>query len=422
MAKIVKITGRQILDSRDTPTVEAEVFLDDGTVGKADVPSGASTGTHEAFELRDGDMAEYNGKSVHKAVLNIEEKIAPALVGMEVTDQTLIDRRMIELDGTDNKRSLGANAILGVSMATARAGAASEKVELFQYLRQKNKWLLTPFILPRAMFNIFNGGVHARGSSDFQEYMVIPLQSESFARRLECASEIFQALKKILADKALATTVGDEGGFAPPVSSNTEALDLILLAAEAAGFKAGIDFGLGIDLAASEFFKNGKYLLAKDAKELDQAGMIEYCGQLVERYPIISLEDPLEENDFEGFRKLTSLIGSKVQIVGDDLYTTNVKRLQTGIEHKSTNAILIKVNQIGTLTETIETMELAYKSGMKCIVSHRSGETEDAFIADFAVAMGADQVKMGSLTRSERLAKYNRLLYIEEQINNIDKN
>ncbi len=414
MAKIERIIARQILDSRDTPTVEAEVFLDNGKSGKASVPSGASTGEHEAFELRDEDPNEYGGKSVHRAVNNIEGPIANTLLGMEITEQKEIDRAMVELDGTDNKSKLGANAILAVSLAAAKAGAASQGLELFEYLGQKRG----KFLMPRAMFNILNGGRHAKGSSDLQEYMIIPLLTQSFAKRLEVASEIFASLKKILEEKGLPTTLGDEGGFAPPVTSNTESLDMIMQAAGNAGFEPGIDFGLGIDLAASEFYKDGKYILLKDKKELDQNGMIKYCQELVEKYPIISLEDPLEQEDFEGFAKITNILGSKVQIVGDDLYTTNTHRIKTGIEKHSTNAVLIKVNQIGTLTEAIEAMEMAFAANMKCIVSHRSGETEDTFIADLSVAMGADQVKMGSVSRSERVAKYNRLLEIEDLIKN----
>ncbi|MGE5298296.1 MAG: phosphopyruvate hydratase [Acidobacteriaceae bacterium] len=416
MAKIEKIKARQILDSRGNPTVEADVILTDGSVGRVGVPSGMSTGKYEAFELRDNDPKVYGGQSVLKAVRHVEEIIFPAVKGRDAVEQRTIDETMIELDGTENKSKLGANAILAVSLAVAAAEAKSEKLELFVYLSN-----LSPkrekLFLPYGMFNIVNGGAHVINGSDFQEYMVVPKLSDKFSERLRAASEIFHALKKIISDKGLPTTVGDEGGFAPPVESNTDALDLIVSAIEKAGYKAGENVFIALDMASSHFYKDGKYFLKKDNKELDNASLTEYCKQMVHRYPIISIEDPLDEDDFADWTEFTKQLGSKIQIVGDDLYTTNAKRLKTGIEAKASNAILIKPNQIGTLSETIDTISLAYQNGFKAVLSHRSGETADTFIADLAVAMRVDQVKFGSVSRSERLSKYDRLLEIEEIIN-----
>ena len=416
MAKIKKILARQILDSRGTPTVQADVFLYDGSQGSAEVPSGASTGSHEAFELRDGDPKLYMGKSVLKAVANVEQIIAPVLIGLDAGNQSQIDELMIALDGTQNKSRLGANAILGVSLAVAAAESKSEKLELFQYLR---KFSLTPNTkpeMPFGMFNIINGGVHAAGTSDFQEYLVIPLQTESFAKRLECAAEIFQSLKLLLVEKGLAITVGDEGGFAPNVLSNSEPFDLLMLASAKAGYSLGADVMLGIDAAASEFYSNKLYHLSKENKHLTTGQMTQYWLDLADKYPLLSIEDPLNEDDFDSWNTLTGQLSGKIQVVGDDLYTTNIERLKMGIQKKASTAILIKLNQIGTLTETINCIRLAKQNGFKTIISHRSGETEDTFIADLAVAMDAGQIKMGSLSRSERLAKYNRLLKIEEQL------
>lgn len=418
MSKIQNITARQVLDSRDTPTVEAEVFLEDGSHATAAVPSGASTGSHEAFELRDGDANDYGGKSVHKAVANVHQIILPALKGLEATEQKTIDEIMMALDGTENKSRLGANAILAVSLATARVAAVSQKIELYQHLHNLSSTATSPMHLPFAMFNIINGGVHAPNSSDFQEYMIIPMHEQSFEQRLQCASAVFQSLKQLLLENHQATTVGDEGGFAPQVSSNSQAFDFLVQAISQAGYQPGPDVLLAVDVAASQFYEAGQYHLKKDKQTLSSQQMTELFEQLTAKYPLVSIEDPLEENDFTGFAELTKRLGNKVQIVGDDLYTTNPKRLQTGIEQKSTTAILIKLNQIGTLTETLDVVNLAHQAGLKTIVSHRSGETEDSFEADLAVAVNAEQVKFGSLTRSERLAKYNRLLKIEEQLIN----
>ena len=416
MAKIVKLLARQILDSRGFPTVQADAVLSDGTSASASVPSGASTGSFEAFELRDGDTSEYNGKSVHQAVANITSILFPALSGIDASEQEKIDRVMLELDGTENKSRLGANAILAVSIAVARAAADSQKIALFEYLHSLSASPSRVLTMPYGMFNVLNGGAHAANSSDFQEYMIIPMQAQSFARRLQCAAETFQALKKLLQSKKLPTTVGDEGGFAPSVKNNVHGFDLLIEAIANAGYEPGKDVFLAADIAASEFYKNGSYHLSKEKKSFKAKEFITYFDKLTHSYPLVSLEDPLEENDFSGFAELTATLSRHVQIVGDDLYTTNPKRLQAGIEKKSTTAILIKMNQIGTLTETLQTIALAKQAGLKTIVSHRSGETEDSFIADLAVGTNADQVKFGSLTRSERLAKYNRLLKIEEQL------
>lgn len=417
MSKIQNIHARQILDSRNMPTVSATVTLEDGSTGQAAVPSGASTGEHEAFELRDGDPNVYNGNSVFKAIENIHAVILPGIRGLEAVDQKLVDDTMIKLDGTKNKSRLGANALLAVSMATAIAESVSQKLPLYKYLKRFSLQPHADLTMPYAMFNVINGGRHAAHSSDFQEYMIIPMQPKSFAHRLECASEIFQALKKLLGQKGLPQTVGDEGGFAPPVPNNTQGLEYIMEAIGLAGYKAGENVFLATDIAASEFYKKGKYVLATEKRKLGLDEMIKMIKDLSRSYPIISIEDPLEENDFVGWARLTQSMGSNVQVVGDDLYTTNVERLQKGIDLQSSTAILIKPNQIGTLSETFEAIRLAQSHGLKTIMSHRSGETEDTFIADLAVGLRVEQVKMGSLSRSERLAKYNRLLEIEEEIN-----
>ncbi len=416
MAQIQKIHARQILDSRDTPTIEAEVFLNDGSSGIASVPSGASTGEHEAFELRDNNNQLFNGKSVYKAIEHVHSIISPALLGMHASDQFAIDRRMIALDGTPNKSRLGANAILAVSMATAVAEAHSQGKELFQHLGSMALQPHSPFFMPHAMFNVLNGGKHAANSTDFQEYMIVPMQTESFARRLRAASEIFQALKIILSKKGFTTTVGDEGGFAPAVKTNTEGIQYLLDAIILAGYKPGQDVLLAADIAASELFDQGRYILAREGKKLEPSGMIELMQHLANTYPLVSIEDPLEENDFTGWALLTKKLGGKIQIVGDDLYTTNTERLKKGIAQKSSSAILIKLNQIGSVSETINCINLAHINGLKTVVSHRSGETDDTFIADLAVGLRCPQVKMGSLSRGERVAKYNRLLKIEELI------
>ena len=413
MSKIASITARQILDSRGYPTVEADVHLEDGNLGRASAPSGKSTGKHEACELRDMNPKDYQGLSVHKAVGNVGKTIAPALVGRDASDQTHVDEIMIELDGTPNKSKLGANAILAVSLACAAAAAKSENQELFQYLSRFSP-RTGDFQMPHGMFNIINGGVHAPETSDFQEYMIIPKNSDKFAEQLRAASEIFHCLGKLLQKKNLTTTVGDEGGYAPKVSSNVEAFDLITEAIHEAGFVPGKEIFLGIDVASTQFYTDGKYSLARDGQLLDADGMIAYFKNLVSKYPLMSIEDPLQEEDFEGFAKFTKTVG--VQVVGDDLYTTNSKRLAKGIELNSTDAILIKPNQIGTLTETIATIKEAYDHNMKVVISHRSGDTADTFIADLAVACRAEFVKFGSLSRSERLSKYDRLLQIEEQL------
>lgn len=416
MAKIAEIKARQILDSRGNPTIECDCILEDGSLGRAAVPSGASTGKFEAHELRDNDPQDFNGLSVHKAIANIETIIAPKLRGMEASDQAHLDQAMIELDGTPDKSKLGANALLAVSLAAPTAQAISEDLELFEYLIRLSPKLSQPS-LPYGMYNILNGGVHAKGGADFQEFMVIPIQ-DTFVDRLRCAASIFHSLKKVLTDKNLSTGVGDEGGFAPHVRSNQEGFELIMEAIHHTSYRAGRDVFLAFDAAASEFYHDGAYHLATESKKLSRSEMIEYYENLVAQFPIISMEDPLDQEDFEGWAHLTSRLGNVVQIVGDDLYVTNPIRLQQGIDSKASNAILIKLNQIGTLSETIRAVELAQKNNFRCIVSHRSGETENTFIADLCVALGTGQIKAGSLSRSERLAKYNRLLEIEDYLNN----
>ena len=409
MSAIVDVYARQILDSRGNPTVEVDVVLESGARGRAAVPSGASTGAHEAVELRDGDKSRYGGKSVETAVNNVNTEIADLLDGIEAEEQTLIDHAMIELDGTENKSRLGANAILGVSLAIARAQAEEVDQQIFRYIGG-----VFANMLPVPMMNIINGGSHADNPVDFQEFMIMPVGADSVAEAIRMGSEIFHTLKKELSEAGLNTNVGDEGGFAPAVKSSYEALDFIMKAIEKAGYKPGDDVVLALDVAATEFFKEGKYHLEGEGKVLTTDQMIKYYEDLVSKYPIVSIEDGLAEDDWAGWAALTKALGDKVQLVGDDLFVTNPKRLARGIEEKSANAILVKVNQIGTLTETLQAVEMAQKAGFGVILSHRSGETEDSTIADLAVATNAGQIKTGSLSRSDRVAKYNQLIRIEE--------
>lgn len=409
MAAIEQVFAREILDSRGNPTVEVEVCLEDGTIATADVPSGASTGMYEAVELRDGDKSRYNGKGVLQAVDNVNAKIGPAIIGYDATEQVAIDQLMMKLDGTDNKGNFGANAILGVSMAVARAAAMSLDLPLFQYLGGFNAKEL-----PVPMMNILNGGAHADNNVDLQEFMIMPVGAKSLSEALRSCAEVYHTLKSVLHDKGLSTAVGDEGGFAPNFGSNEEALEIICEAIKQAGYEPGSDFKLAIDAASSEFYKDGKYNLAGEGKVKTAEEMVEFYAYLTEKYPIVSIEDGLAEEDWDGWKLLTDRIGDKVQLVGDDLFVTNTKRLSKGIELGVGNSILVKVNQIGTLTEAFEAMEMAKRAGYTCVVSHRSGETEDAFIADIAVAVNAGQIKTGAPARSERVAKYNQLLRIEE--------
>ncbi len=411
MSAIVDITAREILDSRGNPTVEVDVVLESGAMGRAAVPSGASTGAHEAVELRDGDKSRYLGKGVTKAVRYVNADIAEELIGMDPEEQVIIDQTMIELDGTDNKATLGANAILGVSMAVSRAVANELDVPLYKYLGGPYAHLL-----PTPMMNIINGGKHADNPVDFQEFMIMPVGAETFSEALRCGAEIFHALKKQLHDAKMNTNVGDEGGFAPAVSSATEALDFIMKSITAAGYEPGTDVMIALDCAATEFYKDGKYELEGEGRTLTSAQMVSYFTELCDKYPIVSIEDGLAEDDWDGWVALTAALGDRVQLVGDDLFVTNAKRLAQGIEMKAANAILVKVNQIGTLTETFETIEMAKRAGFGIILSHRSGETEDSTIADLAVATNAGQIKTGSLSRSDRIAKYNQLLRIEEEL------
>lgn len=413
MVIIEDIHAREVLDSRGNPTVEVEVALSDGSLGRAIVPSGASTGVHEALELRDQDKDRYNGKGTLKAVENIEEIIAEKLIGIGPFDQVLIDNFMIDLDGTENKKNLGANAMLGVSMAVASAAAASLKMPLFQYLGGVNAK-----VLPTPMMNILNGGSHADNTVDIQEFMIMPVGADSVREAIRMGAEIFAALKKVLKDKNMITTVGDEGGFAPNLKTNEDAIKVILEATEKAGYKAGEDIKIAIDAASSEFYDNDKkvYILEGEGKTMTSSELVDYYAELCEKYPIISIEDGLAEDDWEGWKELTEKLGSKVQLVGDDLFVTNTKRLKQGIEKGIANSILIKVNQIGTLTETLDAIEMAKKAGYTAVISHRSGETEDTTIADLAVATNAGQIKTGSLSRTDRIAKYNQLIRIEELI------
>jgi enolase 1/2/3 len=412
MSTITDIAAREILDSRGNPTVEADVTLASGQTGRAAVPSGASTGEHEARELRDGEASRYLGKGVRKAVRNIEETIAPALKGLVATDQMEIDRTLIDLDGTPNKERLGANAILAVSMATARAAAAETGLPLYRYLGGP-----LSRTLPVPMMNILNGGAHATNTVDFQEFMVVPVGVESFAEALRVGAEVFHSLKKVLVKRKLATGVGDEGGFAPDLKNDEQALQVIIEAIEGAKYAPGKEVALALDVAASELYSGGKYTFKKSgAGTRDAAGMIELYAKWMEEYPIVSIEDGLAEDDWDGWAQLTKSLGDRVQLVGDDLFVTNTERLARGIESGVANAILIKVNQIGTLTETLEAIDMARAAGYLSVISHRSGETEDTFIADLAVATGAGQIKTGSASRTDRVAKYNQLLRIEEQL------
>ena len=408
MSKINSVNAREILDSRGNPTVEVEVVLDDKSVGRAAVPSGASTGAFEAAELRDGGP-RYLGKGVANAVKNVTQKIAPVVSGMSALDQRAIDQKMISLDGTKNKSVLGANAILGVSLATARAASNSANQSLFKYLGGSNAKTL-----PVPMMNILNGGAHADTNVDIQEFMIAPIGAESFKESLRWGAEIYHSLKSVLKKKGLATSIGDEGGFAPNLNSNRAALDLILVAIEGAGFKVGSQIALAMDVAATEFFSEGKYEF--EGKSLTSEQMIAYYSDLVSNYPLVSIEDPLDEDDWSGWAKLTSELGEKIQIVGDDLFVTNPERLAKGIKSKTANALLVKVNQIGTLTETIDAVNMAHENNYKSMMSHRSGETEDTTIADLAVALNCGQIKTGAPARSERVAKYNQLLRIEEEL------
>jgi len=410
--KISELIGREILDSRGNPTVEVDVYLECGAMGRAAVPSGASTGEHEAVELRDADASRYGGKGVSRAVENVSGTIASALVGMDALDQVNIDRTMIRLDGTKNKGHLGANAVLGVSLAVAKAAAAATGLPLYRYIGG-----VRAVEMPVPMMNILNGGVHADNNVDIQEFMIMPLGARSFKHALQMGAEVFHSLKKVLKSKGLNTGVGDEGGFAPNLKSNEEAIEVILQAIKAAGYEAGKDVSLAIDPAASSFYDNGKYNLAAEARPLKTAEeMIAFYAAWVDKYAIVSIEDGLAEDDWDGWCELTSRLGDRVQIVGDDLFVTNTDRLARGIKEGVANSILIKVNQIGTLTETLEAIEMAKRAGYTAVVSHRSGETEDATIADLVVAMNTGQIKTGSVSRSERVAKYNQLLRIEEEL------
>ena len=411
MTAITALRGRQILDSRGNPTVEVDVVLEDGSLGRAAVPSGASTGAHEAVELRDGDPARWGGKGVAKAIQAVNGPIAEALIGHDAEDQGEIDASMIALDGTENKSRLGANAILGVSLACAKAAAAATGQPLYRYLGGD-----AANILPVPMMNILNGGAHADNPIDFQEFMVMPVGATSFSEALRCGAEIFQALKSALHQAGLSTAVGDEGGFAPNLGSAREALDFIISAVEAAGYRAGSDVVLALDCAATEFYRDGAYRMTGEGRTLSSVDMAAYLGELADEYPIASIEDGMAEDDWSGWKFVTERLGSRLQLVGDDLFVTSVPRLAKGIEEGIANSILVKVNQIGTLTETIAAVRLAQGSGYTAVMSHRSGETEDSTIADLAVALGTGQIKTGSLARSDRTAKYNQLLRIEEEL------
>ena len=408
---IDEVVAREIMDSRGNPTVEVDVYLEDGTMGRAAVPSGASTGAHEAVELRDGDKARYGGKGVLTAIDNVNEKIAPEIVDMDATNQRAIDARMIDLDGTPNKNNLGANAILGVSLAVAKAAANALSLPLYQYIGGVNA-----YTLPVPMMNILNGGKHADSNVDLQEFMVMPIGAPSFAEALRMGAEVFHALRKVLKGRGLSTGYGDEGGFAPNLSSNEEAIQIIIEAIEQAGYKAGGDLSIALDSAATELYENGKYNFAGEGRVLTSAEMVDFYAKLVDKYPIISIEDGLSEDDWDGWKQLTDRIGGHVQLVGDDLFVTNTTRLERGISSGTANSILIKVNQIGTLSETLDAIEMAKRAGYTAVVSHRSGETEDSTIADIVVATNAGQIKTGAPNRTDRVAKYNQLLRIEEEL------
>ncbi len=412
MSEILSVKAREILDSRGNPTVEAEVLLDSGYLGAAAVASGASTGSREALELRDGDPDRYLGKGVLKAVNNVNEEIGPKLIGFEAMDQTGIDQLMIELDGTENKSRLGANAILAVSMAVAQAAAAESELPLYRYLGG-----VSAFLLPVPMMNVLNGGVHADNNIDIQEFMIVPVGAPSFAEALRMGAETFHNLKKVLKSKGLNTAVGDEGGFAPNLRSNEEAMEVIMQAIETAGYRPGEDIFIALDPAASEFFENGVYVLKAEAKPRKSAQeMVEFYSTWADRYPIISIEDGMAESDWAGWKALTEKLGANLQLVGDDIFVTNTKILSRGITEGIANSVLIKLNQIGTITETMQAINMAHRAGYTTVISHRSGETEDTMIADLAVAVGSGQIKSGSLSRSERLSKYNQLLRIEEEL------
>jgi enolase len=411
---IIDLQGRQIIDSRGNPTVEVDVFLEDGSFGRAAVPSGASTGAHEAVERRDGDKARWLGKGVEGAVEAVNGEIADTIRGLEAEDQLEIDTALIELDGTENKGRLGANAILGVSLAVAKAAADSRGLPLYRYVGG-----VGAHVLPVPMMNIINGGEHADNPIDFQEFMIMPVGAENILEAVRCGSEIFHTLKKGLHDKGLATAVGDEGGFAPNLASTTDALDFIMQSIEKAGYTPGEDVMLALDCAATEFFKDGKYVISGEGLTLEPGAMADYLADLVARYPILSIEDGMAEDDFDGWKALTDKIGNKVQLVGDDLFVTNPARLRDGIGRGLANSLLVKVNQIGTLSETLEAIRIAERAGYTAVMSHRSGETEDSTIADLAVATNCGQIKTGSLARSDRLAKYNQLIRIEEELGTV---
>lgn len=413
-AEIVDVVAREILDSRSFPTVEVEVYLEDGTVGRAAVPSGASTGVFEAVELRDGDKERFNGKGVLQAVKNVNEVIADELIGLNALDQTFIDKTLIELDGTKNKGKLGANAILGVSLAVARAAANFVGLPLYQYVGGVNAK-----VLPVPMMNIINGGEHADNSVDLQEFMIMPVGAESFKEALRMCSQVYHALKSLLNEKGYSTGVGDEGGFAPDLKSNEEAIEVIIEAIKKAGFEPGKDMFIALDPASSEFFEDGKYVLKHEGKTLSPEEMVGFYENLVNKYPIISIEDGMAEEDYEGWKIMTERLGNKIQLVGDDLFVTNTERLKMGIEMGIANSILIKLNQIGTLTETLNAIEMANRAGYTAVVSHRSGETEDTTISDLVVAVNAGQIKTGAPARSERVAKYNQLLRIAEELDEV---
>ena len=411
MSGISNVRAREVLDSRGNPTVEVDVTLEDGSTGRAAVPSGASTGAHEAVELRDGDKARYGGKGVRNAVANVHDTIAPAIAGMSALNQRALDERLASLDGTPNKRNLGANAILGVSLAAAHAAAATTGVPLYHHLCHES-----PSLLPVPMFNILNGGKHAQDSADFQEFMVLPTGVGSFRDAFRAGAEIYQALKDVLIGGGYSTNVGDEGGFAPSLPSNRDAVESVLAAIEKAGYRPGVDCYIGLDVAASELFQDGRYVLPREGVSLSSEEMVDFYAQLAAAYPIISIEDGMAEDDWDGWGLLMERLGEGVQLVGDDLYTTNTNRILRGVQERASNSILIKLNQIGTLTETLDAIEMAGAAGWSAVISHRSGETEDTTIADLAVATAAGQIKAGAPARSERVCKYNRLLRIEEEL------
>ena len=412
MSSIVDVVAREILDSRGNPTVEADVLIESGVMGRAAVPSGASTGTREAVELRDGDKGRYGGKGVLKAVEHVNTEISEAIVGLDATEQAFVDKTLIDLDGTDNKSRLGANAILAVSMANAKAAAEESGLPLYRYFGGSGAMRM-----PVPMMNVVNGGAHANNRLDFQEFMIIPVSQQSFREALRCGAEIFQVLKKLIDEKGMSTAVGDEGGFAPAdLATHAAALELVVEAIASAGYRAGHDVALALDCAASEFFRDGMYVLESENRKLSSAQLCDYLAELAARFPIVSIEDGMAENDWEGWKTLTARLGKKLQLVGDDLFVTNTRILREGIQQGAANAILIKVNQIGTLTETFAAIELAKRAGYGTVLSHRSGETEDTTIADIAVGTNALQIKTGSLSRSDRVAKYNQLLRIEEDL------